>query len=232
MFKGLPSVVGSEFWAVQLYITEYFRHFDNMNAGWDASQTLGTLNEIGRKDRAVLARIKVNCQKSRGGVYMDQMTLAFLTEMGTNLTNLAVKGTVSTVSSKIKAIKVEKDAEIIKNKYDEIINELLSEREEAIRIAQTYKIELDRYVISDEDIQHLHNTVGRVLEIFKVMSPATPLETYEQFKELISVDTLKSMQLLGFNYKAAIGEPLTQLCANAILSKSKNPQNLPGKNKK
>lgn len=46
MFKGLPSVVGSEFWAVQLYITEYFRHFDNMNAGWDASQTLGTLDEI------------------------------------------------------------------------------------------------------------------------------------------------------------------------------------------
>lgn len=30
------------------------------------------------------------------------------------------------------------------------------------------------------------------------------------------IDTLKSMQLLGFNYKAAIGEPLTQLCANAI----------------
>ena len=30
------------------------------------------------------------------------------------------------------------------------------------------------------------------------------------------MDTLKTMQLLGFNYKAAIGEPLTQICANAI----------------
>jgi hypothetical protein len=30
------------------------------------------------------------------------------------------------------------------------------------------------------------------------------------------------MQLLGFNYKAAIGEPLTELCANAILSKGKS----------
>ncbi len=162
---------------------------------------------------------------------MDQMTLTVLTEIGTNLTNLAVKGTVSAVSNKIKAIKLEKDAETIKNKYDEIINELLSEREEAIRIAQVYKSELEKYVISDEDIQHLHNTVGRVLEILKKMSPNTPLETYEQFKELISVDTLKSMQLLGFNYKAAIGEPLTQLCSNAILSKSK-AQNLPRKNKK
>jgi hypothetical protein len=40
------------------------------------------------------------------------------------------------------------------------------------------------------------------------------------------------MQLLGFNYRAAIGEPLTQLCANAILSKSKNTQNKASKNKK
>lgn len=162
---------------------------------------------------------------------MDQMTIAILSEMGTNLTNLAVRGTVSAVGSKIKAIKMEKDVDIIKNKYDEIINELLSEREEAIRIAQVYKTELEKYEIGDEDIKHLHNTVERVLEIFKKMSPSTPLETYEQFKELISVDTLKSMQLLGFNYKAAIGEPLTQLCANAILSKSKNAQNT-GKNKK
>jgi hypothetical protein len=158
--------------------------------------------------------------------------IAMLAEMGTNLTALAVKGTVSAVSTKIKTIKLEKNAEIIKNKYDEIINELLSEREEAIRIAQVYKSELDRYEISDEDIRHLHNTVEQVLEIFKAMSPETPIETYEQIKELIGVDTLKTIQLLGFNYKAAIGEPLTQLCANAILSKSKNSQNIVGKNKK
>ena len=158
--------------------------------------------------------------------------MAALTEMGTNLTTLAVKGTVSAVSTKIKAIKLEKDTEVIKNKYDEIINELLSEREEAIRIAQLYKSELDRYEISDNDITHLHNTVEQVLEIFKAMSPTTPIETYEQIKELIGIDTLKTLQLLGFNFKAAIGEPLTQLCANAILSKSKNPQNIVGKNKK
>lgn len=44
------------------------------------------------------------------------------------------------------------------------------------------------------------------------------IETMEQVKNLISVDTLKTMQLLGFNYKAAIGEPLTQICSRAILS--------------
>lgn len=44
------------------------------------------------------------------------------------------------------------------------------------------------------------------------------VDSYEQIKELISIDTLKTMQLLGFNYKAAIGEPLTQICAKAISS--------------
>lgn len=149
---------------------------------------------------------------------MDSYT-EVLTEMGIHLTTLAVKGTVTAVNTKIKAIKSEKDIEKVRTKYDEIINELLSEREEVIRIAQAYKSELERYRISDEDIAHLHRTVEKVLEIFKAMSPETEIETYEQIKELISVDTLKAMQLLGFNYKAAFGEPLTQLCANAILTK-------------
>jgi hypothetical protein len=53
----------------------------------------------------------------------------------------------------------------------------------------------------------------------------TQVESYEQIKELISVDTLKTMQLLGFNYKEAIGEPLTKLCAEAISNwGSKNNQ--------
>lgn len=45
---------------------------------------------------------------------MDEMTIKTLAEMGTNLTNLAVKGTVSPVNNRIKAMKIEKDAEVIK----------------------------------------------------------------------------------------------------------------------
>ena len=142
-----------------------------------------------------------------------------LAEMGTNLAAMAIKGTATAIHSKIKAIKNEKNIDTIKTTYDEIINQLLSEREEAIRIAQAYKEELDKVIISDEDITHLHNTVSRVLEIFKVMSPQTDsIESFEQLKKLISVDTLKTMQLLGFNYKEAIGEPLTSLCSGAILN--------------
>lgn len=160
-------------------------------------------------------------------------------EAGVRLTELAVKGTVSAVNKKIRAIKDERNAEKLRTTYDELINEVLQEREEAIRIAQLYKSELDRIVISDEDIEHLHNTVEKVLEILKGFQLAAAVskgeeeiervtkqtESYDQIKDLISVDTLKTMQLLGFNYKAAIGEPLTRLCADAITNwgtKTKN----------
>ena len=163
-----------------------------------------------------------------------------LLSLGASLAELAVKGTATAVSSKIRAIKEEKSIDKIRNTYDEIINELLNEREEAVRIAQAYKSELEKVVISDEDIQHLHNTVSRILEIVKntqiaaaeKTSPETvetvksQVESYEKIKELISVDTLKTMQLIGFNYKSAIGEPLTLMLKNFILSKVTEPDAL------
>ena len=158
---------------------------------------------------------------------MDEVYTKALVEMGISLTELAIKGTASAVNKKIRAVKDVKDAEKLRVTYDALINEVLKEREEAVRIAQAYKAELDRMVISDDDIVHLHNTVSRIIEIIKETGAIGKSEAeiekiesqaagYEQIKKLISVDTLKTMQLLGFNYKEAIGEPLTKLCANAI----------------
>ncbi len=147
---------------------------------------------------------------------MDMTEMQPLIETGAALAELAVKGTATKIGNKIRASKNEKDIEKIRTMYDEIINEILQEREDAVRIAQTYKSELDRVVISDDDITHLQNTVSNILDIFKSMSPDMDIDSFKAIKDLISVDTLKTMQLLGFNYKAAIGEPLTKLCAEAI----------------
>ena len=117
---------------------------------------------------------------------MDQT----LIEMGTSLTELAVKGTASAISKKIQAAKSIKDTEKLRTTYDALMNEVLQEREEAVRIAQAYKAELDRIEISDEDIQHLHATIANVLDIIKKISPNAPVESFEAIKDLISVDTL------------------------------------------
>lgn len=66
--------------------------------------------------------------------------------------------------------------------YDELVDELLEERSEALRIAQAYKAELERVQISDDDIQSLDATIARVLEIFVSMQsngeePSSPNAT-------------------------------------------------------
>lgn len=71
--------------------------------------------------------------------------------------------------------------------------------------------ELNRIIISDEDIKCLHNTVSRKSNsayghIKSVENIKAQISSYEQMIELISIDTLKTMQLLGSNYKVAIGD--------------------------
>lgn len=153
-----------------------------------------------------------------------------ITALAAQLTSLVGNETVTAINSKIAAMKTEKDIDKVKQNYENLLNELLDERSEAIRIAQAYKAELEKVEISDEDIEHLHNTVGRLIEIFKSFlvqqndgednkEIQEEIRSFEQVKELISVDTLKTMQLLGFNYKQAIGDPLTIILRNFILSK-------------
>lgn len=148
-----------------------------------------------------------------------------LIQAGIELSALAVRGTVGSIQKKIAASKARKDDKKTIEIYDEIVNELLEERAEAMRIAQYYKDEIEKYEISDADINHLNKTISTVLDILKSMSSDIKVEDFEKFKDLISVDTLKAMQLLGFNYKKAIGEPLTELCSQKIINIGKINKN-------
>lgn len=150
---------------------------------------------------------------------MDDQITGAIANAGAQLAVLAAKGTATTVTNKFQSIRNKKQIDEVCNSYEEIINELVAERAQAISIANAYAAELKRYEITDEDIEHLQNTIGNVLDIMNSLSPENSLANLDQFKSLISVNTLKAMQLLGFDYKKAIGDPLTEVCANAIKAK-------------
>lgn len=150
---------------------------------------------------------------------MEETVMTAVATAGSQLAVLAAKGTAVQVSNKFQAIRNKKQTEEICNSYEELINELVAERAQAIAIASAYEAELNRFQITDENIAHLQNTIGKALDIIQSFSPDSDLSSFEQFKSLISVDTLKAMQLLGFDYKKAIGDPLTEVCADAIRSK-------------
>ena len=79
---------------------------------------------------------------------------------------VVIKGTASAVNKKIRAAKEIKDSEKLRIMYDELINELLQEREEAVLIAQVYKAELDRIEISDKDIEHFLSILFVIASFF------------------------------------------------------------------
>lgn len=165
---------------------------------------------------------------------IDPTIGAAMVNLATALSSLVLKGTATSVQSKINSLKNEKNVDTVRNTYNEVVNQLLSEREEAVMIAQTYKQELEKVIISDEDIEYLQETVSKVLDLIKTfqiidITSGNPekrkqaentMQSLEAIKNLISKDVLKTMQLLGFNYKVAIGEPLTKLCSNAIMGLS------------
>ena len=155
---------------------------------------------------------------------IDPAVATSLVQLGAELTTLLFKGTTTAIQGKIASLKNEKNIDVLRSSYTEMLNQLAGEREEALMIAQTYKIELERVVISDEDIEYLQMTVAKVIDLLVGMNIFNDAEikSMQSIKDLISKDVLKTMQLLGFNYKAAIGEPLTKLCANKIEGLSKN----------
>ena len=55
------------------------------------------------------------------------------------------------------------------------------------------------------------------------------INSYEQLKELISTDTVRTLQLLEFSYKAAIGDLITKIVVNAITSLWEKKSKVPNK---
>jgi hypothetical protein len=142
-------------------------------------------------------------------------------ELGVQLANVGVRNTVAAVADRIKAAKAKKqDAETI-NTLTEIVNELLADKNDVVQIARGYEQVLDAQRISEEDITYITESI---LPILKKLAEAGSDDDTDQMIDLLtpilSVETITVLQLLGFNFKRAIGEPLTTLVAQLIGSKA------------
>lgn len=111
------------------------------------------------------------------------------------------------------------------NNLEEIITDLIADKNKLIQTCQFYEEQLITQTTSDEDIDYITEKFIPLLEnvINKSDDPEGNREKLEMAKPLISKETFKIMQLLGFNFKQATGEPLTQLLRNFILSQVPEP---------
>lgn len=147
-------------------------------------------------------------------------------KLAAQLAEAAVRNTASSVVDKISALSARKKNEETIAALQELVYDLLSDKDELARIASAYKQELVAQQISEGDIQYISQNLVPVLR--RLMEAAGrndgkavgSEEVIDIVQPLLSVETVTVMQLIGFNIRKAIGEPLTQLVANLISSKT------------
>ena len=137
-----------------------------------------------------------------------------LMQLAANLTEVCAKNGASIISNKIKASKAKKNDKETIAELEEIISDLLNDKSEIQRIAQAYEQELVSQKITEDDIKYI---TDNLLPVFSEFMPDKV--QLEQLRKILSVETLTIMQLIGFNYKQAIGEPLTLLIRKSIEAK-------------
>ncbi len=145
-----------------------------------------------------------------------------IADLGMKLGEAAVRNSASAVFDKIRAIKAKRNEKEIISELEELINSLLADKNELIQIAEAYRQEFVAQQISQDDIQYITESfIPRLEELIE--QAGTPDETVQKtldgIKSLLSVEMLTVLQLVGFNFKRAIGEPLTFLLQKLITTK-------------
>ncbi len=135
------------------------------------------------------------------------------------LLSTVVKTSSSTIFDRIASSKIQRSNEETITELSELINLVISEREEIYRIAKQQEEKLYSSTISDIEIKYILDNLLPILE--KYMGESNELE---EVKTILSPEMINILQLIGFDIKKALGEPLTELVSSFIMSKMPNQE--------
>lgn len=147
-------------------------------------------------------------------------------QLGTRLTEVALRNSASAVSERIRTAKASRDNRRRGGELEEIIQDLLEDRAELVRISESYKEYVAAQEISEADLTFIaDHLVPRIVELAQAGgADADQLdEVVTVLRPLLAAETIKVAQLMGFNFRRGVGEPLTQLLASWIASRAPAP---------
>lgn len=157
-------------------------------------------------------------------------------ELGTRLAEAAARNGASLVTDRVRGLLASGKKDDAIAGLEQLVSELVADKNEMTRIAQAYQSELVAQRLNSGDVQYIANTVVPLLEQFaESMGGAEGAKfrtSIEGMKPLLSVETVNILQLLGFNFRRAIGEPLTELVAHLISARTQEPNALQVENLK
>lgn len=146
-------------------------------------------------------------------------------DLGIRLAESLARNTATAIDDKIRALLAGRKQDQIIAGLQEIIHDLVADKADLTRIAQAYQEELVAQRITDQDVQYITDTIIPTLRQMAAKSDDGEgvLEQIDAFAPLLSVDMINVLQILGFNFRRALGEPLTLLTEKAILARVPRP---------
>lgn len=141
-------------------------------------------------------------------------------QMGLNLADLTIRNTANLIGDRVRTAKANRDHASQVTELTEIINDLLADKTDLITLGQLLNQQLASQVIADEDLQFITETliptVEKLLEKGDSEDRGERVAQLDAIKTLVAPEMLAVLQLVGFNFREAIGVPLTELVASLI----------------
>lgn len=154
-----------------------------------------------------------------------------LADLGTRLAEVAFRNAATSVADRIAAVKVKRDDKATMHLLEELVNELVADKAELTRIAQAYQQEVAAKQISPKDIEYISEHLRPLLHKLAQFSPGGAGDAEEMLdviQPFLSAETLTVAQLLGFNVREAVGEPMTAVVRDLINTKLGAANRTPG----
>jgi hypothetical protein len=139
--------------------------------------------------------------------------------------DIFIKNSTETIFKRIDAAKDDSNKEKTILNLEQIIRELIEERNELDKIIKEYDELLAMQKISKEDVNYITENIVPIFSDFLESDLISNDENINKdeinqiidvLKPLLSIETFTILQLLGFNFREAIGIPLTKLVNRAI----------------
>jgi hypothetical protein len=148
-----------------------------------------------------------------------------ISQLWTQFGEVVARNAATSVTTRVTAIRARRADQEAVNELTELVNDLIADRNELIGIATAFQQELIAQRISDEDIQYITTQLIPVAERLITQSPnsAQSQAAINAIKGLVNQEALTILQLIGFNFRRAIGDPLTVLVERLILARVPDP---------
>ncbi|MGW2672947.1 hypothetical protein [Kocuria rhizophila] len=152
---------------------------------------------------------------------MDDLIAPRVVDLAAQLAATLTRNTAAMIQDKVTSARASRDAEGRAQALEQIVNDLIEDKNELTRIAQAYQQELVAQRLTPGDVQYIATTVVPLLTTLAGASDdeeeaEKSKQQIETFAPLLSVETVNVLQLIGFNFRQGIGALLTRRVRDLI----------------